>query len=115
MVTPYLTRTDIVRVESRTPVVRVEERVMKIVVVGGTGHIGRKLIKLLTADGHEAVAASRSTGVDAVTGEGLAAALTGASVVVDVSNAPVWGDAEVRNFFETSTRNLVEAGRAAGV
>jgi uncharacterized protein YbjT (DUF2867 family) len=88
---------------------------MKIVVVGGTGHIGRKLIKRLTAEGHEAVAASPSTGVDSFTGDGLDAALTGANVVVDVTNARVWGDAEVLRFFETSTRNLVEAGRAAGV
>ena len=88
---------------------------MKIVVVGGTGHIGHKLIKRLTAAGHEAVAASPSTGVNSITGEGLAAALTGANVVVDVTNAPVWGDAEVLRFFETSTRNLIEAGRTAGV
>jgi uncharacterized protein YbjT (DUF2867 family) len=88
---------------------------MKIVVVGGTGHIGRKLINRLTAEGHEAVAASPSTGVDSFTGDGLDAALTGANVVVDVTNARVWGDAEVLRFFETSTRNLVEAGRAAGV
>ena len=88
---------------------------MKSVVFGGTGRIGHKLIKLLTAGGHEAVAASPSTGVDAVTGKGLAEALAGAQVVVDVTNAPVWGDDEVLHFFQTSSRNLVEAERAAGV
>ncbi|MFI5891838.1 SDR family oxidoreductase [Actinoplanes sp. NPDC051513] len=88
---------------------------MKIVVFGGAGLIGRKLIRLLTGEGHEAVAASRSTGVDAVTGEGLAGVLAGAQVVVDVMNAPVWGDDEVLRFFRTSSHNLVEAERAAGV
>jgi uncharacterized protein YbjT (DUF2867 family) len=88
---------------------------MKIVVIGGTGQIGRKLIPILTAAGHEASAASPSTGVDTVTGEGLAEALAGAQVVVDVTNAPAWGDDEVLQFFTTSTGNLLEAGRAAGV
>ena len=88
---------------------------MKVVVVGGTGQVGRQLIRLLTAEGHEATAASRSTGVDAVTGEGLAEALAGAHAVVDVTNAPGWGDDEVLAFFTTSTRNLLDAGRAAGV
>ncbi|HEX5203154.1 SDR family oxidoreductase [Paractinoplanes rhizophilus] len=88
---------------------------MKIVVFGGTGLIGRKLIELLAAGGHEAVAASRSTGVDAVTGEGLAGVVAGAQVVVDVTNPPVWGDDEVLHFFRTSSRNLVAAERAAGV
>jgi uncharacterized protein YbjT (DUF2867 family) len=88
---------------------------MKVVVIGGTGQIGRKLIKLLAAQGHEAVAASPSTGVDAVTGEGLAGALTGAQVVVDVTNARGWGEDEVLNFFRTSSRNLAEAEKAAGV
>lgn len=88
---------------------------MKVVVVGGTGQIGRHLIPLLTAEGHEATAASPSTGVDTITGEGLAEALVGAHAVVDVTNAPVWGDDEVLAFFTTSTRRLLEAGRAAGV
>ncbi|WP_433383659.1 SDR family oxidoreductase [Actinoplanes sp. CA-142083] len=88
---------------------------MKVVVFGGNGQIGRKLIKLLAAEGHEAVAASRSTGVDAVTRKGLAEALAGAQVVVDVMNAPAWGDDEVLNFFRTSSRNMVEAEKAAGV
>ena len=88
---------------------------MKVVVVGGTGQVGRLLLPLLTAEGHEATAASRSTGVDTITGEGLTGALAGAHVVVDVTNAPVRGDDEVLAFFTTSTRNLLEAGRAAGV
>jgi uncharacterized protein YbjT (DUF2867 family) len=88
---------------------------MKIVVVGGTGQVGRHLIRLLIAEGHEAIAASPSTGVSTITGEGLAGALAGAEAVVDVTNAPAWGDDEVLAFFTTSTRNLLEAGRAAGV
>jgi len=88
---------------------------MKVVVVGGTGQVGRQLIRLLTAGGHEATAASRSTGADTITGEGLADALAGADAVADVTNAPVWGDDAVLDFFTTSTRNLLEAGRAAGV
>ena len=88
---------------------------MKIVVIGGTGLIGSKLITKLKASGHEAVAAAPNTGVNTLTGEGLAAALKGASVVVDVSNSPSWEDAAVMNFFETSTRNLLAAEAAAGV
>jgi uncharacterized protein YbjT (DUF2867 family) len=88
---------------------------MKVVVVGGTGQVGRHLIRLLTAEGHEATAASPSTGANTITGEGLAEALAGAHAVVDVTNAPVLGDDEVLAFFTTSTRNLLEAGRAAGV
>jgi uncharacterized protein YbjT (DUF2867 family) len=88
---------------------------MKIVVIGGTGLIGSKLVERLEADGHEAVAASPSTGVDTVTGDGVADALTGADVVVDVSNAPVWEDAAVLEFFRTSTRNLLAAEGEAGV
>lgn len=88
---------------------------MKIVVVGGTGLIGAKLVKQLREQGHEAMAASPKSGVNTVTGEGLAEALKGASVVVDVSNAPSWEDAAVMNFFETSTRNLLAAEAAAGV
>jgi uncharacterized protein YbjT (DUF2867 family) len=88
---------------------------MKIVVVGGAGLVGSRLVTMLTDDGHEAVAASRRSGVDAVTGEGLAEALNGASVVVDVSNSPSFEDAAVMKFFKTSTHNLLTAGAAAGV
>src|SRR3954468_15317621 len=88
---------------------------MKILVIGGSGLIGKKLVKLLRERGHDAAAASPSTGVNAVTGEGLAGALTGARVVVDVSNAPSWEDRAVLEFFETSGRNLLAAEVAAGV
>jgi uncharacterized protein YbjT (DUF2867 family) len=88
---------------------------MKIVVIGGTGLIGSKLVKKLQEHGHEAVAASPNTGVNSVTGEGLVDALKGASVVVDVTNSPSWEDAAVLKFFETSTRNLLANEAAAGV
>ena len=88
---------------------------MKIVVVGGTGLIGSKLVNKLREQGHEAVAAAPNTGVNTITGEGLADVLKGASVVVDVSNSPSWDDAEVLKFFETSTRNLLTYEAAAGV
>ena len=88
---------------------------MKIVVIGGTGLIGSKLVPKLREHGHEAVAASPNTGVNTITGEGLAEALKGAAVVVDVSNAPAWEDAAVMKFFETSTRNLLDNETAAGV
>lgn len=88
---------------------------MKIVVLGGSGLIGKKLVALLRGGGHEAVAASPSSGVNALTGEGLAGALAGAAAVVDVSNSPSWSDAAVLEFFETSTRNLLAAATAAGV
>ena len=88
---------------------------MKIVVIGGSGLIGKKLVQNLRQKGHEVVAASPSSGVNAVTGEGLAEALAGAGVVVDVANAPSWEDAAVLNFFETSGRNLLAAEAAAGV
>src|ERR1700752_1187988 len=88
---------------------------MKIVVIGGTGLIGSKLVKKLREHGHEAVAASPNSGVNSVTGEGLADALKGASMVVDVTNSPSWEDAAVLKFFETSTRNLLAHGAAAGV
>src|SRR2546429_6806198 len=94
---------------------RMKETIMKIVVIGGTGLIGSKLVSKLRAQGHEAVAASPNTGVNTLTGEGLAEVLKGASVVVDVSNAPSWEDAAVLNFFETSTRNLLTYEKAAGV
>src|SRR5438270_2600139 len=92
-----------------------KETIMKIVVIGGTGLIGSKLVNKLREHGHEAVAAAPNTGVNTLTGEGLAEALKGASVVVDVSNSPSWDDAAVLNFFETSTRNLLSYEAAAGV
>ena len=88
---------------------------MKIVVIGGSGLIGSKLVVKLRERGHEAVAASPDSGVNTLTGEGLAEALKGASVVVDVSNSPSWEEAAVMNFFATSTRNLLTYEAAAGV
>ena len=88
---------------------------MKIVVIGGSGLIGSKLCKKLAERGHQVVAASPRSGVNTVTGEGLAEALAGAQVVVDVSNAPSWEDAAVMKFFDTSTRNLLAAEAKAGV
>ena len=88
---------------------------MKIVVIGGTGLIGSKVVAMLQEQGHEAVAASPRLGVNTLTGEGLAAALAGAAVVVDVSNAPSFEDQAVLAFFQTSTRNLLAAEAAAGV
>jgi uncharacterized protein YbjT (DUF2867 family)/nitrite reductase/ring-hydroxylating ferredoxin subunit len=88
---------------------------MKIVVVGGSGLIGSKVVEMLRHDGHDVVAASRRSGVDIVSGEGLADALKGASVVVDVANAPSFEDAAVMKFFKTSTHNLLTAEAAAGV
>ncbi|MET7466458.1 SDR family oxidoreductase [Nonomuraea sp. NPDC005501] len=88
---------------------------MKIVVIGGTGLIGSKLVTTLGEHGHEAVAAAPGTGVNTLTGEGLAEALTGASVVIDVSNSPSFEDRAVMEFFETSTGNLLAAEAAAGV
>lgn len=88
---------------------------MKIVVIGGTGLIGSKLVKKLGEHGHLAVAASPDTGVNTLTGEGLDEVLKGAAVVVDVSNSPSFEDAAVLKFFETSTRNLLEHEAAAGV
>src|SRR5215470_16097476 len=88
---------------------------MKIIVIGGTGLIGTKVVKNLRDKGHEVVAASPSKGINAVTGEGLAAALLGAQVVVDVANAPSWEDKAVLEFFEKSGRNLLAAEAAAGV
>ncbi len=88
---------------------------MKIVVIGGTGLIGAKVVAALREQGHEAVAASPRSGVNSLTGEGLAEALAGASVVVDVSNAPSFEDQAVLEFFRTSTRNLLAAEAAAGV
>ncbi|HEY7631014.1 MAG TPA: SDR family oxidoreductase [Thermoleophilaceae bacterium] len=88
---------------------------MKIVVIGGTGLIGSKLVAGLDKQGHDAVPAAPNTGVNTLTGEGLAEALEGAHVVVDVSNAPVWEDDAVMNFFQTSSRNLLAAEADAGV
>lgn len=88
---------------------------MKIVVIGGTGLIGSKLVAKLRQSGHEAVAASPKSGVNAVTGEGLAAALAGADVVVDVANAPSWEPAAVLEFFQRSSTNLVAAEAATAV
>ena len=88
---------------------------MKIVVIGGTGLIGSKLVNKLREHGHEAIAASPNSGVNTLTGEGLPEVLKGASVAVDVSNSPNWEDAAVLNFFETSTRNLLSYEAAAGV
>ncbi|WP_344585459.1 SDR family oxidoreductase, partial [Nonomuraea roseoviolacea] len=88
---------------------------MKIVVVGGTGLIGSKLVAQLGDHDHEAVAAAPSTGVNTLTGEGLTEVLADAQVVVDVSNSPSFEPAAVMEFFETSTRNLLAAEAAAGV
>src|SRR5438132_7712476 len=88
---------------------------MKIVVIGGTGLIGAKLVNNLRQRGHEVVAASPSSGVNTFTGEGLAEVLTGAQVVVDVANAPSWEDKAVLECFETAGRNLLAAEAAAGV
>ena len=88
---------------------------MKIVVIGGSGLIGSKLVNKLAEHGHEALAASLDSGVDTLTGDGLDAALEGASVVVDVSNSPSFEDAAVMEFFKTSTGNLLAAEAAAGV
>ena len=88
---------------------------MKIVIIGGTGLIGSKVVSKLTAHGHEAVPAAPNTGVNTLTGEGLAEVMDGADVVVDVSNSPSFEDAAVMEFFQTSTRNLLDAEAAAGV
>jgi len=88
---------------------------MKIVVIGGSGLIGKKAVTTLRQQGHEVVAASPSSGVNTVTGEGLAQALAGAQVVIDVANAPSWEDNAVLAFFETSGGNLLAAEAAAGV
>jgi uncharacterized protein YbjT (DUF2867 family) len=88
---------------------------VKIVVIGGTGLIGSKVVQNLRARGHEAVAAAPNTGVNTITGEGLDAALAGAQVVVDVANSPSFEDAAVLEFFQTSGRNLLKAETSAGV
>jgi len=88
---------------------------MKCIVIGGTGRIGSQVVSTLRSHGHDAVAASPRTGVDATSGAGLAEALAGAAVVVDVSNAPSFADAAVMEFFATSTGHLLREGAAAGV
>ena len=88
---------------------------MKMIVIGGTGLIGSKVVKGLREKGHEVVAASPSQGINSITGQGLAEVLKGAAVVVDVSNSPAWDDASVLKFFETSTRNLISYEATAGV
>jgi uncharacterized protein YbjT (DUF2867 family) len=88
---------------------------MKIVVIGGSGLIGSKLVEKLREAGHDPLPASPDSGVDTLTGEGLQEALEGAQVVVDVSNAPAWDDAAVMDFFRTSSRNILAAETAAGV
>lgn len=91
------------------------DKTLKIVVIGGSGLIGSKLVKILRNGGHDVLAASPSTGVNALTGEGLSEALKGADVVVDVANSPSFEDTAVLNFFETSGRNLLAAEKEAGV
>jgi uncharacterized protein YbjT (DUF2867 family) len=88
---------------------------MKLVIIGGTGLIGSKLVTKLRERGHDALAAAPNTGVNTITGEGLKEALEGASAVVDVSNSPSFEEKAVMEFFTTSTHNLLEAARAAGV
>ena len=88
---------------------------MKIVILGGTGLIGGKLVNLLRSEGHEVIPASPSLGINSITGEGFSEALTGAQVVVDVTNAPSWEDKAVLEFFETSTRNVLAAEAKIGV
>src|SRR5882672_8183103 len=89
--------------------------IMKIVVIGGTGLIGSKVVANLRQMGHEVIAASPKTGVNTITGEGLAKAVEGAQVVIDLANAPDFADEPVMAFFKTSGRNLVAATKAAGV
>jgi uncharacterized protein YbjT (DUF2867 family) len=88
---------------------------MKVLVIGGSGLIGSQVIANLTEQGHDAISASPRSGVDTITGEGLAEALVGVHTVVDVSNSPDWEDEAVLRFFTTSTQNLLAAERAAGV
>jgi uncharacterized protein YbjT (DUF2867 family) len=95
--------------------IKTKNKNMKIVVLGGTGLIGAKLVDLLGAEGHEVIAASPSRGINSITGKGLSEALTGSQVVVDVTNAPSWEDKAVLEFFETSTGNVLAAEANTGV
>jgi uncharacterized protein YbjT (DUF2867 family) len=88
---------------------------MKVVVIGGTGTLGSQIVAKLQEDGHETLAASPDSGVNTITGEGLAEALAGADAVVDAANAPAWDDAAVMDFFQTSSRHLTAAAAEAGV
>ena len=88
---------------------------MKIVVIGGTGLIGSKVVTKLNDAGHQAIAAAPNTGVNTITGEGLAEALAGAEVVIDLANSPTFEDEVAMQFFQTAGRNLIEAETAAGV
>ena len=88
---------------------------MKIIVIGGSGFIGSKLADVLRKQGHEVVSASPSSGINTITGEGLSEAMKAANVVVDVSNSPSLEDTAALKFFETSTRNILQAAQAAGV
>lgn len=88
---------------------------MKIVVIGGTGLIGSKVVNTLQAQGHQVIAAAPSTGINTITGEGLAQAMQDTSIVIDLANSPSFADQDVLAFFETSGRNLLAAERAAGV
>jgi uncharacterized protein YbjT (DUF2867 family) len=110
-----ITRPDHGRLHNRRFIVTNEKVNMKIVVIGGSGLIGSKLVNKLREHGHEAIAASPNSGVNTLTGEGLAEVLKGASVVVDVSNSPSWEEKAVMEFFTTSTRNLLTYEAAAGV
>src|SRR6201984_2797801 len=92
-----------------------KNKIMKIVVIGGSGLIGSKVVNILRRRGHEVVAASPSTGVNTLTGEGLAETLAGAQVVIDVANSPSFEDKPSMEFFETSGRNLLGAEKTAGV
>src|SRR4030095_10109687 len=103
------------RTSTATVAVGRHREAMRIVVIGGTGLIGTKLVRNLTERGHDVLAASPNTGVNTITRQGLAEALDGADVVVDVANAPVWEDKAVLEFFQTSGRNLLAAEAAAGV
>src|SRR5438445_336153 len=109
------TRIKLLTVHTHRGTPKIEVAIMKIVVIGGSGLVGSKLVIKLREHGQEAVAASPKSGVNTLTGEGLAEALKGAAVAVDVTNSPSWEDAAVMNFFETSTRNLLAYEAGAGV
>ena len=100
---------------TNSPINKGSGNITKIVVIGGSGLIGKSVVKILREQGHDVLAASPSSGVNTITGEGLAGALAGAEVVVDVANAPVWEDKAVMEFFQKSGHNLLAAEKAAGV